>query len=70
MKTKIDTFLYAVQETYPNGRKSFTNPYPITKTEATRLAKSLRKIARAAKSTLKFRAVRCYIHVHVKEKAK
>jgi hypothetical protein len=68
MKTKIDSFLYAVQQTYPNGRKSFTNPYPIAKTEATRLAKSLRKIARAANSTLKFRAVRCYIHV--KEKAK
>jgi hypothetical protein len=68
MKTKIDTFLYAVQETYPNGRNYFTNPYPIPKTEATRLAKSLRKIARAAQSTLKFRVVRCYIHV--KEKAK
>jgi hypothetical protein len=68
METKIDSFLYAVQQTYPNGRKTFTNPYPIPKTEAAQLAKSLRKISRAAQSTLSFRVVRCYIHV--KEKAK
>jgi hypothetical protein len=65
---KIDSFLYAVQGTYPNGRKYLSQPYPITKAEATKLSKSLRKIARAAKSTLNFRVVRCYIHV--KEQSK